>query len=75
MPRDGRTQVGDILPDWQCRRGYVTEVVAVHAGKLPTPIDIYSPRWGSSAESCALHGGSVHHDAQPARGAGRKGHL
>ncbi len=74
MPRDGKLVVGETLPDWQVRPGYVTVVDAVSSGRLPTPIDITSPRWGSSAESCALHGGSSRDASLPAIPPTKKGH-
>lgn len=76
MPRNGKLVVGEDLEDPGAPAGTVTVVVAITTGRLHTPIDLRAPRWGSSAESCALHGGSAHHDAQlPAHGAGKKGHL
>lgn len=75
MPRDGKLLVGERLPDWQCKPGYVTEVVAIFTGRLPTPIDITSPRWGSSAESCALHGGAARDASRTAPPSTTKGNL
>lgn len=65
MPINGKLSIGEVLPDWQAPRGYVTEVVAVVTGAMPTPIDPAVPRWGSSAEVCALYGARPHHDARP----------
>lgn len=75
MPANGKLVVGEILPDWQCRSGYVTEVVSVVTGRLPTPIDISSPRWGSSAEKCAIYGGGARDASLPAIPSTKRGHL
>lgn len=59
MPADGKLRTGEVLDDWQAPHGYVTEIVSITSGRMPTPIDLNSPMRGSSAsEACALFGGS-----------------
>ncbi len=58
MPINGKLRIGDVLDDWQAPRCYVTEVVSIASGPLPTPIDLTVPRGGSSAERCVLFGGT-----------------
>lgn len=75
MPIDGKLRAGETLRDHTLPAGYRREVVSIVSGRMPTPEDLTSPMRGSATEMCALHGGSAHHDARPARGAGKQGHL
>lgn len=54
------TSVGDILKDWTDKPGTVRVVVAVISGRMPSPVDLRSPKNGSSSETCAFYGGPSH---------------
>ena len=64
MPVNGKLRAGEVLSDPANKPGMVTVVVSVTSGRLPTPIDPKAQSWGSSAETCAIYGGSAHHDAR-----------
>jgi hypothetical protein len=53
---DGKLDTGDRIRDPQT--GEWREVLAVTSGRMPTPIDPTVPSRGSSAERCAIYGGS-----------------
>lgn len=59
MPVDGKLRPGEVLDDPDAVPGMVTIAETVTSGRMPTPIDPdHEYMRGSSAESCALFGGS-----------------